>query len=75
MVRLALAPCSPFTVTPELMADTAELAERLDVRLHTHLAEDATRTTTRLDIFGRRPVDLFEDVGWMSDRAWVAHCV
>ena len=75
MVRLALAPCSPFTVTPELMADTAALAERLDVRLHTHLAENDEDDEFALATFGRRPVDLFEDVGWMSDRAWVAHCV
>ena len=47
MVRIALAPCSPFSVTPELMAATAELAERLDVRLHTHLAEDPDEDTLR----------------------------
>jgi cytosine/adenosine deaminase-related metal-dependent hydrolase len=75
MVRIALAPCSPFTVTPELMVETAALAERLDVRLHTHLAENAEDDEYALAAFGRRPVELFEDVGWLSDRAWVAHCV
>jgi cytosine/adenosine deaminase-related metal-dependent hydrolase len=75
MVRLALAPCSPFSVTPELMRETAELAERLDVRLHTHLAEDLDEDDFCLEKFGRRPIDLFEDVGWGTDRAWVAHCV
>ncbi len=75
MVRVALAPCSPFSVSPELMRATAELAERLDVRLHTHLAEDADEDTYCLETFGRRPVDQFEEVGWLTDRAWVAHCI
>ena len=75
MVRIALAPCSPFSVTPELMARTAELAERLDVRLHTHLAEDIGENGYCERTFGCRPVEHFERVGWGSDRAWVAHCV
>ena len=75
MVRIALAPCSPFSVTPELMARTAELAERLDVRLHTHLAEDIGENGYCETAFGCRPVEHFERVGWGSDRAWVAHCV
>jgi cytosine/adenosine deaminase-related metal-dependent hydrolase len=75
MVRIALAPCSPFTVTPALMERTAELAERLDVRLHTHLAENAEDDTFSLSTFGRRPVEHFEAVGWCTDRSWVAHCV
>jgi cytosine/adenosine deaminase-related metal-dependent hydrolase len=75
MVQVALAPCSPFSVTPDLMRATAELAERLDVRLHTHLAEDVDEDTYCLDVYGCRPVELFDDVGWGSDRSWVAHCV
>ena len=75
MVRIALAPCSPFSVTPELMRRTAELAERLDVRLHTHLAEDPDEDRYAEETFGRRTVDQFEEVGWMSDRTWVAHCI
>ncbi len=75
MLRIALAPCSPFSVTPELMVATAELAERLDVRLHTHLAEDLDEDDYCLATFGRRPVELFADVGWGTDRAWVAHCI
>ncbi|HSL59800.1 MAG TPA: 8-oxoguanine deaminase [Acidimicrobiales bacterium] len=75
MVRIALAPCSPFSVTTDLMRRTAELAERLDVRLHTHLAEDRDEDTFCLERFGMRPIDYFEDVGWASDRSWVAHCV
>ncbi len=75
MVRVALAPCSPFSVTPQLMTRTAELAERLDVRLHTHLAEDADEDVYCLEAFGKRPIEHFADVGWGSDRAWIAHCV
>jgi cytosine/adenosine deaminase-related metal-dependent hydrolase len=75
MVRVALAPCSPFSVSPELMRQTAELAERLDVRLHTHLAEDPDEDTYCLEHFGRRPVEQFEEVGWLTSRSWVAHCV
>ena len=75
MVRVALAPCSPFSVTPDLMRRTAELAERLDVRLHTHLAEDPDEDTFCLETFGRRPIEHFEDCGWGSDRSWVAHCI
>jgi cytosine/adenosine deaminase-related metal-dependent hydrolase len=75
MVRIALAPCSPFTVTTGLMTRTAELAERLDVRLHTHLAENSEDDDFSVAQFGCRPVDYFERVGWCTDRAWVAHCV
>ena len=75
MVRVALAPCSPFSVSPDLMRRTAELAERLDVRLHTHLAEDPDEDSFCLETFGRRPIDHFEDCGWLTDRAWVAHCI
>ena len=75
MVRIALAPCSPFSVTPELMRATAELAERLDVRLHTHLAEDPDEDRFAEETFGRRTIEQFEEVGWGSDRAWVAHCI
>jgi cytosine/adenosine deaminase-related metal-dependent hydrolase len=75
MLKIALAPCSPFSVSPALMRATAELAERLDVRLHTHLAEDPDEDTYCLERFGRRPVEQFEEVGWLTDRSWVAHCV
>ena len=75
MVRIALAPCSPFSVTTELLVRTAELADRLDVRLHTHLAENAEDDAYSLARFGCRPVEYFEQVGWCTDRTWVAHCV
>ncbi len=75
MVRIGLAPCSPFSVSPDLMRRTAELAERLDVRLHTHLAENDEDDSYSLEKFGMRPVDYFAEVGWMTDRAWAAHVV
>ena len=75
MVRIALAPCSPFSVTPELMSATAQLAERLDVRLHTHLAEDPDEDTYAERAFGARTIEHFDAVGWMTDRTWVAHCI
>lgn len=75
MVRVALAPCSPFSVTEELMVRSAELAERLDVRLHTHFAENAEDDEFSLARFGCRPMEYLERTGWCSDRTWVAHCV
>jgi cytosine/adenosine deaminase-related metal-dependent hydrolase len=75
MVRIALAPCSPFSVSRSLMVATAEMAERLDVRLHTHLAEDPDEDDYCLEAYGCRPVEFFEDVGWMSNRSWIAHGV
>ena len=75
MVRIALAPCSPFTVTEELMVRSAELAERLDVRLHTHFAENAEDDEFSIATFGCRPTEYLERTGWCTDRAWVAHCV
>ena len=75
MVRVALAPCSPFSVTKRLMVDSAALAESLDVRLHTHFAENAEDDDFSVATFGCRPTEYLEDVGWCSSRTWVAHCV
>ena len=75
MVRVALAPCSPFSVTEQLMVRTAELAEKLDVRLHTHFAENAEDDAFSLATFGCRPTEYLERTGWCTDRTWVAHCV
>jgi cytosine/adenosine deaminase-related metal-dependent hydrolase len=75
MVRIALAPCSPFSVTKQLMIESAQLAEKLDVRLHTHFAENSEDDDYSLATFGCRPTDYLEEVGWCTDRAWVAHCV
>jgi len=75
MVRIALAPCSPFSVTEQLMVQSAELAEKLDVRLHTHFAENAEDDEFSLATFGCRPMEYLERTGWCTDRTWVAHCV
>ena len=75
MVRIALAPCSPFSVTKQLMTESAQLAEKLDVRLHTHFAENSEDDAFSIATFGCRPTQYLEDVGWCTDRAWVAHCV
>jgi cytosine/adenosine deaminase-related metal-dependent hydrolase len=75
MVRIALAPCSPFSVTKRLMIESAELAERLDVRLHTHFAENAEDDDYSVATFGCRPTQYLQDVGWCTSRTWVAHCV
>jgi len=73
MVQVALAPCSPFSVTTSLMAATAALADRTGVRLHTHLAETADEEAFCLSKFGCRPLDYLESVGWLNDRTWLAH--
>lgn len=72
-VQIGLAPCSPFSVTTGVMRDTAALAERLDVRLHTHLAETLDEEDFCREAFGLRTVDYLESVGWLSDRTWLAH--
>jgi 8-oxoguanine deaminase len=75
MVQIALAPCSPFSVTTSLMRATADLAKRLDVRLHTHLAETEDENRYCLDIYQCRPLDYLEDCGWLNERTWLAHGV
>ena len=73
MLQVALAPCSPFSVTENLMKDTAILAKEKNVRLHTHLAETHDENEFCLKLFGVRPVDYLERVGWMSNKTWLAH--
>ncbi|MDP4003949.1 8-oxoguanine deaminase [Methylobacterium sp. NEAU K] len=73
MVQVGLAPCSPFAVTKRLMRESADLAARHGCRLHTHLGETLDEDTFCLSMFGCRPVDYLEEVGWMSDRVWLAH--
>jgi cytosine/adenosine deaminase-related metal-dependent hydrolase len=75
MLRIALAPCSPFSVTPRLMSETAQLARRRNVRLHTHLAETEDEEEFCLQKFGVRPVDYLEKLGWLGEDVWLAHCV
>ena len=75
MSRVALAPCSPFSVTRDLMVLTRDFAEAHDILIHTHLAETKDEEQFCVEQFGRRPVDYMEDLGWLSDRAWFAHVV
>jgi cytosine/adenosine deaminase-related metal-dependent hydrolase len=73
MCRVVVAPCSPFSVTPELMRDSAALARRHGVRLHTHLAETLDEERFCLERFGKRPFELMKDLGWTGDDVWFAH--
>ena len=75
MVRVGLAPCSPFSVSRELMRDTALLARDKGVMLHTHLAENDEDVAYSLDRFGCRPGQYAEDLGWTGPDVWHAHCV
>jgi 8-oxoguanine deaminase len=75
MTQIALAPCAPFSVTRELMRASAELAEKYDCRLHTHLAETRDEEAFCIETFGYRPIDWLEDSHWLQPRTWVAHGV
>ena len=75
MVRIGVAPCSPFSVSRELMRDAAALAADKGVRLHTHLAENAEDVAFSLENFGCRPGAYAESVGWLGEHVWHAHCV
>jgi 8-oxoguanine deaminase len=73
MVQIAFAPCSPFSVTTSLMRSTAELAGRLNVRMHTHLAETEEENRYCQEVYHCRPLDYLESCGWLNDRVWLAH--
>jgi cytosine/adenosine deaminase-related metal-dependent hydrolase len=75
MVRVGVAPCSPFSVSRELMRDAALLARDKSVFLHTHLAENDEDIAYSLEKFGCRPGQYAEDLGWTGDDVWHAHCV
>ena len=75
MIRIGLAPCSPFSVTRELMRDTAVLARDKKVTLHTHLAENEEDIAYSLEKFGCRPGQYAEELGWTGKDVWHAHCV
>lgn len=75
MLRIVLAPCSPFSVTPDLMRESAKVARAYGVRLHTHLAETIEEEEFCLEIFGQRPVAYVESLGWTGNDVWHAHCV
>jgi cytosine/adenosine deaminase-related metal-dependent hydrolase len=75
MLRLGVAPCSPFSVTGELMMEAAELARRAGVRLHTHLAETADEEVYCAESFGCTPVEYIDSLGWLDDDVWLAHAI
>ncbi len=75
MTRIALAPCSPFSVTDDLMRRTAGLAREHGVRLHTHLAETLDEEAYCRETYGVRPVEFLRRLGWLGDDVWLAHCV
>ncbi len=75
MLQIGVAPCSPFSVTENLMRESATLARTYGVHLHTHLAETKDENQFCLDMFGKRPIDYAESVGWMGDDVWFAHMV
>ena len=75
MLRIAVAPCSPFSVTAELMRDAADLARRRRVRLHTHLAETLDEEHYCRQQFGKTPAEHVDELGWLGEDVWLAHCV
>jgi cytosine/adenosine deaminase-related metal-dependent hydrolase len=74
-IQIAVAPCSPFSVTKELMLESAALARRLGLLLHTHLAETIEEEAYCLDSLGCRPVEYMAELGWLDGDVWCAHCV
>ena len=74
-VEIAVAPCSPFSVTRELMTESAELARRHGLRLHTHLAETLEEEAYCRELYGCTPVEYLEELGWLAEDVWCAHCV
>ncbi len=75
MIRVVVAPCSPFSVSQGLMADSAQLARQYGVSMHTHLAEDTDDVAYSLEKFGRTPARYAEELGWLGPDVWHAHCV
>jgi len=74
-VQIAVAPCSPFSVTSRLMQESAELARRLGLGLHTHLAETLDEEEFCREKHGCRPVEYLEELGWLAGDVWCAHCI
>jgi cytosine/adenosine deaminase-related metal-dependent hydrolase len=75
MLRIAVAPCSPFSVSVELMRESAALARRRGVRLHTHLAETVEEEAFCRERFGRTPAEYVDELGWLDGDVWLAHCI
>ncbi len=75
MTKVALAPCSPFSVTKELMKETASMARKYNVKAHTHIAETLDEEHFCIENYGKRPIALMEEVDWLGENFWYAHCV
>ncbi len=75
MLRIVLAPCSPFTVSDDLMAEARDMARSYGVSLHTHLAENDNDVAYSLERYGKTPTQYVEDLGWVGRDVWHAHCV
>ena len=75
MVQIALAPCSPFSVTKSIMQKTSVLAKKYNVMMHTHLSETEDENNFCLKMFGCRPIDYLDQVGWLNDKTWLAHAI
>jgi cytosine/adenosine deaminase-related metal-dependent hydrolase len=75
MLQIAVGPCSPFSASDRLMRESAVLARKLGVRLHTHIAETLDEESFCLERFGKRPIELLEDQGFLGGDVWLAHCV
>jgi cytosine/adenosine deaminase-related metal-dependent hydrolase len=74
-IEIAVSPCSPFSVTKELMRESAELARRHGLTLHTHLAETVEEEEYCRELYGCTPVEYLDDLGWLAEDVWCAHCV
>src|SRR5438067_1389853 len=74
-VQIAVAPCSPFSVTRRLLEESAGLARRLGLRLHTHLAETVEEEAYCRELYGCTPVEYLDELGWIEGDVWCAHCV
>ena len=75
MVQIAIAPCSPFSVTSDLLSEAAVLARSMGVRLHTHGSETVEEDAFCIEKFGKTPTQYLDDLGWLGDDVWMAHCV
>lgn len=75
MTQVVVAPCSPFSVTTDIMRDSAALARSFGVTMHTHLAETMDEEEFCIETYGRRPIELMEDLNWMGDDVWFAHSI
>ena len=75
MLKISLAPCSPFSVTPESMRKTVEIAKKYDLQIHTHLAETKDEENFCIEKSGARPFEFMKSLGWISNNAWFAHSI